>query len=594
MKIDGENIDQRAIAIWKADLNTAEESLILDFVERNPELSAGFRPGKIAIKVAITKIQSLLDKPGEMRVSLRSLLSNIGLDRSLLAVLSEEAIFAAQRPLCIFFDSDPIFSAMLVSDRENVRYAGIVGFKQGSVTNATNEEKEIAGTEINKLFNPLLNILSRHSSPFSSKNREKNIKNRNSTNENSDIKIKSELNEKTKEIKRLTKDLSEKKVALENSNKKLTLLEIEINKLQVTLKNEQIAFTTLSQNFELAVAEETQHRVDSKVLPWLQPAEELANLAEQMAKDNILEKATTLLNKQEKIDRRFGVWSQLTRERDQCLDMIQRLASAKKESLRPLPELNVTTKLLADRIDELNTFLGKEIPISNIRSLVQDLSNQINNAKTLEELAVFRLDLEASHRLGFMQEKALSEAYRLVDQACWKIYSVRPEKKQGEIDYPLTQIPPLHTLQILINQEKPFLLLIDGHNAVFRLRDILQLEFEENLPGSKARNQLTDKAAAFAARFPFLEIHLWYDSEDAQDVSVINNFTVHFSGGVGSNRADREILKYLESIKYRRGEQKNQLKAIVTADKDLSEEARSQNDALSVVPEELAILFSLA
>ena len=129
---------------------------------------------------------------------------------------------------------------------------------------------------------------------------------------------------------------------------------------------------------------------------------------------------------------------------------------------------------------------------------------------------------------------------------------------------------------------------------MFRLRDILQLEFEENLPGSKARNQLTDKAAAFAARFPFLEIHLWYDSEDAQDVSVINNFTVHFSGGVGSNRADREILKYLESIKYRRGEQKNQLKAIVTADKDLSEEARSQNDALSVVPEELAILFSLA
>ena len=113
------------------------------------------------------------------------------------------------------------------------------------------------------------------------------------------------------------------------------------------------------------------------------------------------------------------------------------------------------------------------------------------------------------------------------------------------------------------------------------------------LGGSKARNQLTDKAAALAARFPFLEIHLWYDSEDAQDVSVINNFTVHFSGGVGSNRADREILKYLESIKYRRGEQKNQLKAIVTADKDLSEEARSQNDALSVVPEELAILFSL-
>ena len=109
MKIDGENIDQRAIAIWKADLNTAEESLILDFVERNPELSAGFRPGKIAIKVAITKIQSLLDKPGEMRVSLRSLLSNIGLNRSLLAVLSEEAIFAAQRPLCIFLTAIQFF-----------------------------------------------------------------------------------------------------------------------------------------------------------------------------------------------------------------------------------------------------------------------------------------------------------------------------------------------------------------------------------------------------------------------------------------------------------------------------------------------------
>lgn len=156
MKIEGEIADPRAVAAWKASVASAPPKPILDFVALTPSLQAGFRPGKITHKVAVDRIQTMLEHTGEMPVALRNLLSGIGLDRSLLAVLSEEAIGAAQNNMRSFFGSDSLYSAMLLSDREGVRSTGIAGFAQGDFTQPGAEERESAGAALNELFRPFL------------------------------------------------------------------------------------------------------------------------------------------------------------------------------------------------------------------------------------------------------------------------------------------------------------------------------------------------------------------------------------------------------------------------------------------------------
>ena len=92
MKIDGKDVDPRAISAWKAALEQAPGAEIVDFVTATPVLQFGFRPGKISPQVAIERVKGMLDQSGEMPLALRLLLSSVGLNKSLLTVMSDEAI----------------------------------------------------------------------------------------------------------------------------------------------------------------------------------------------------------------------------------------------------------------------------------------------------------------------------------------------------------------------------------------------------------------------------------------------------------------------------------------------------------------------
>lgn len=595
MKIEGETADPRAVIAWKVALACAPTELILDYVDRSPDLQAGFRTGKMPHRVAVDRVKGLLDHAGEMPARLRNLLSSTGLDGALLTVLSEDAICAAEVHLRNYFGSDALYSAMLLSDREGVRSLGTAGFAQEKFTPPTDEEKETARAALNELFRPFLDILG-----CSAGSNEAGLSFSAATERRGDVeadekysRMKSERDKQFRESVRLSKELAQKQAELSKAMGQSKAIEANLEAVRALLATEKAAHQTLSRAFEQAVADETQRRFDARVLPWLEPAEGLVSAAAKNGSDNILHQAEALLSRQEQADRRYGLWSQLARERDDCLAMIERLGRAKQESIRPLPEIGTTTDLLVARVGELDQTLGHGTPNFKPRFAPQELFQLVQEAATLEELAALRADLEASNRIGVLHEEALAEAYRLIQEACWKLYSTQPESKAGQKDGGWQNMLPLHALQRALRQGDSCLLLIDGHNVLFRLRSILQLDFEGNSPGSRARKQLVEKVSALAARFQCIDIHLWYDGEDAHDISVSRNLVVHYSGGVGRNRADEEIVKYLQSIDYMKAKQQRRLKVLVSADKGLSDAARSQGAAMVLAPEELAILLYL-
>lgn len=368
-------------------------------------------------------------------------------------------------------------------------------------------------------------------------------------------------------------------------------LEGSLETMRATLAAEKTEHQTLARSFEQAVADETKRRVDARVLPWLEPAESLAEAVTLSGTSDILDQAQALLSRQEQADRRYGLWSQLARERDDCLAMIERLNVAKAKSIQPLPELGAATGLLAARVAELERTLGAGAVTSTARLASEGIFLRLKEAATLEELAALRTDLGASNRLGLLDGEDISEAYRLIEEACWELYSTQSEDRAGKKDGGWQETLPLHVLQRSLRRGDSCLLLIDGHNALFKLRVILQLEFEGDSPGPRARRQLADRLVMLSTRFQNLDTHLWYDGEHAHDVTVSSNLVVHYSGGEGSDRADAQIVTYLHSMQYMNAKQQNQRKALVTADRGLSDRARSHG-ALILAPEELAILVS--
>ena len=594
MKIDGESADPRAVVVWQAALAGADPKQILDFVMLTPSLQAGFRPGKISDKVALERVQGMLEQSGEMPASLRKLLCSAGLDRSLLVVLSEEAIAAAEDHMRDYFGGGRLYSAMLLSDREAVRARGEAGFSQGEFSDLALEKKEVAREALNTLFQPFLVVLGGRKEPDTAVavTRLASARANAGTVDQEYAKVIAEMAAKSSEAKRLARELAQTKSELTKSLAQGTALARDLKAAHASLSAEQSSLQLLAKTIEQRVVDETDRRIDARVRTWLEPAEALALSAATSDSDDMLGQAEALLSQQKQADRRYGLWSKLARERDDCLAMIDRLSTAQRESIQPLPELAGSTARLMARVVDLEKTLGLGDMATALRSLPPALAHQIRAANSLDELASLRAALQGCHRLGLLQDEPVSEAYRLIEEACWSLYSTQAADSALEEGAGWHRELPLHALQRSIRQGSACLLLIDGHNALFKLRVVLQLAFEGSSPGMRARRQLAEHLATLARQHRALDIHLWYDGEDAQEFSVTENLVVRYSGGTGKDRADGQIIRYLNSVNYMSADLKESpLKVLVTGDRRLAEDSRALG-AVILAPEELAILVA--
>jgi predicted RNA-binding protein with PIN domain len=144
---------------------------------------------------------------------------------------------------------------------------------------------------------------------------------------------------------------------------------------------------------------------------------------------------------------------------------------------------------------------------------------------------------------------------------------------------------PLYAMQSTLALGHRATLVVDGHNVLFTLPALFRPFFENGIPGGRAREALEQRLAALARRHPRLSIQLWFDGGSVSERTVQDNFRVHFSGGSGSNRADRQILAFLHHLK---SSSPDLARTVVTADQD---EARSadRTGAMVMAPEELAL-----
>ena len=258
------------------------------------------------------------------------------------------------------------------------------------------------------------------------------------------------------------------------------------------------------------------------------------------------------------------------------------------ESIEPLPELSAVAKKLANRIAEIGLILQKNSDVVADKTPAASLFvEKINATRHLDELAGVRKGWMYLEELGLLSSSELSAGYALLIEKASQLYLKAGLGDATRLQPALLEGIPLYALQRQLVGGQSCVLLIDGHNVLHKLTDFFGESFEQGFPGAKAQQALIKKITSICDAHKNLTVKLWFDSPMAHDETIQGNFMVHYSGGTGANRADEQIVAYLNYLNL----QSSQLfKALVTEDRD--EAAKAEDcGALILSPLEFKVLL---
>ena len=596
--VDTRPVDRRVIQTWKQAITTVSDSDLQAYMAPHPRLIAGFRKGKINTAVALTRVQALLDRSGELPADLRALLRGCTLSTPLLSVLSDDAIAAAMPAMADALGRVRTYAAMLLDDREAVRGRGFDQIAGWDGQEPTTVEQAEALAALLKAFKPFADLV-RPLVAAADIPPDPAVPVRSAglgQPRHSDSKTLSQLldlREKRKEANQLRRQLAQAGVEAGTAQDSVHALTTELLATLSKLASLDGDHADLKDQFEARVAQELSRRIDARLLPWLQPAESLAQaVAAELQPTDVLLGAQALLQRQTQVDLKFGLRSQLQAKLAQYQSMVVKLKDAQLESIRPLPEIGTAVQDLERHIAQLETTLGQACTLAaHVAKPPYELVSRLQQARTLDDIAELRTALRATATLGLLGSGEMQAAYQVIDEATSRLYLQATAGRAGrawQADQRQLRALPMRALQVQLAEQHDCALLVDGHNVLYGLPDEFGAHYENGHPGLSARQHLISRLDALSKLHPMLAVDLWFDGEAATDENQGRNFRVRFSGGKGANRADTQIVSHLQ---YLAGATPDQVRAVVTADRELAMAATGCG-ALVIAPQELALLMT--
>ena len=596
MKIDDHPIPKPVVLAWCGALVRLPDAKVRSLASEQG-LGAGFRASKMPPDVARARLRSALEGYAELPETIRLALRGASQASALVVPLSDELVMEQSGLLANSLGLAETVAALLLDGRASLR-SHALGMLDGWDGSECNEEAQRkASTELMAHLQGLaqaLHALKPQDGTGSPSGTDAGLADRAATTPQmtrsprpqAERQLVLALRDKRREAAALARDLAASRQGSDRWRTELERLRPALELTQQRAGRAEAELAELRGDFEALVQQRVQALLDERLLPWLAPAESLAQAAADPGRGQLLEQAELLLQEQAAIDRRYGLRRSLQAELDDCRQMLARLAEAQAESLRPLPKLLTLQQEIRLRIQALQQQLGRraDTDLAAGSSLAR-LQQAMAQANTLEQLSAIRQALGAAEPLGLLDVEERARAYALLADLASRIYAREGICRTAAQDREGLRHLPLHAMQSTLAVGQRATLVVDGHNVLFTLPALFRPFFENGNPGGRARDALEQRLAALARRHPRLDIQLWFDGGTVSERTVSDNLRVRFSGGSGSNRADRQILAFLHHL----GTASPELtRAVVTADQDEARAAERRH-AMVMAPEELAL-----
>ena len=643
MKVDEREVPAPVLAHWKQAIDGAPSVALNALTSVFPSLKAGFRPGKVPPAQLRARAKAMLDTCSALPEALRNLLVQQGLQRQLVCVLSEGAIDPHAASWADAFGRAEFFSAMLLDDRAAVRSAGFAQAAGWDGQGADHLAAARARQSLIEEFGPFLRCVaplvdglpgaSTASSGEDVDGLESAVQpassdsHANSEGADKERLLKTDaltlparpprpaqeralvlqLRAQRLEARRVQRACDEAQrdrdrltAQLKTTDTHLTEARAELRRLKEELRNTQARIDDL-------VREGVQAQLDARLRPWLAPAEALERAVQDLAQDTPVAQAEALLRRQAEIDRREGLRSVLVAELHRTQAALAEVQRTQVDALNPLPQLPEMARrlqahavALRAQLDASSTLLStgairteRPAPPASMDPApgpLARLHQTLAAAATLDDLAQIRRQVQAAAPLGLLTADEAAQAHTLLHEAAARLYD-RSIVASGAVPAPPLEGRdfPLQALQRALAAGQACVLVIDGHNVLHLLPTIFRPHYDEQgQPAARARLVLEALLVRLGKRYPALSIRLWFDGPVMDDRAASDNVRVHFSGGVGTDRADRQIAAYLHhacaAVGYGHA-------AVVTADADVVSDALG-NGALVMSPQDLALWFS--
>lgn len=602
MKIDEREVPTPVLAHWKQALDDASPAALKTLASVHPSLQSGFRPGKVPPAQLRTRAKAMLDTSGGLPEALRHLLVQQGLQRELVCVLSEAAIEAHAASWADAVGRSAFFSAMLLDDRAAVRSVGFSQAEGWDGQGADELEAARACQNLIEEFGPFLRCVaplvhrlpdaSAPSGPGDDDDLASPGANRPSASHTStDLSVMEhlpktdatvlsarpprpaqerdlvlQLRAQRQEARRAQRACDEAQrerdrlaARLETTDTHLTEARAELRRLKDELRNTQARIDEL-------VRESVQAQLDARLRPWLAPAEALERAVHDLGEDTPAAQAEALLRRQAEVDRREGLRSALVAELHRTQAALAEVQRAQVDALNPLPQLPEMARrlqaheaILRARLDDATSHSGARVSPQVKPMSVNDMSTSgplerlhqvLAAAPTLDALAQIRRQVQAAEPLGLLSADEAGRAHALMHEAAARLYD------RSLVGLGVAQVPsldarafPLQALQRDLVDGRHCVMIVDGHNVLHLLPTIFRPHYDQrDQPTASARKALADRLLHLASRMPTLQVELWFDGP-AQDTRTLSDrVRLHFSGGSGSDRADRSIVAQVRHL----------------------------------------------
>lgn len=619
MQIDGEGVPEAILGAWKAWIDLLPPADVRLLAVKRSEVIRGFRPASIDIRIARDRLKDLLSRSAELPADIRAQLQARSIASSLVIVFSEQALERIAAPLASFFGPLDTAAALLLDEREPVRALGRAVHSGWDGTEHTPTQKEAAAEKLLAEIGPFL----RHMRELLASQDREGVSASASVTQTQpgasspaagalptraprprrEAELVVALRGKRQEAARLARENNRLSSQLATTGAQASTAGTNLVATQDRLRIVQEELDSLKARFDERLDAAVSARLNGRLLPWLEPAETLAREAAALAvsvthprfdspragsteEAEPVRAALRLLERQAEADRQFGLLSALRSERERCMDLLERLRQAQTESIRPLAELGPAADAMEARIQQIDRVLGERSGESLPQSpSLARFESALAEAGSLDEVAALRQRLIASEPLGLLNDGELDEAFRLLGSASSRMYARAGVGRGWSVGRDDMSGLPLYAMHATLAQGRPATLVVDGHNVLWKVPTLFRPHYEQGQPGSRARRALEAALQDLAKRHPDLTIHLWFDGGVMEDRVLAPNLRVHFSGGVGANRADRQMLAYLAHLN---ASGTNEVRAVTTADGDVAATAQASG-ALAMTPQELAI-----
>lgn len=599
MKIDDHPIPKPVVLAWCAALPRLPDAVARSLASEQG-LSAGFRVNRMPPDVARVRLRSALEGYAELPETIRLALRQISPASALVVPLSDELVMEQSDLLARSLGFAETVAALLLDGRASLRGHALEMLDDWDGSEPNEETKRDASAELMARLQSLARALqvlqtlllpdgSGSPSGADPEQADKTGTARLTTQvprPQAERQLVLALRDKRREAGALARDLGAARQQTDRLRAELERLRPALEQMQQRADRAENELAELRGDFEALVQQRVQALLDARLLPWLAPAEALARTAEDPRGQHLLEEAERRLQEQAAIDRRYGLRRSLQAELDDCRQMLARLAEAQAESLRPLPRLFPLQDEIRQRIQALQQQLGDPVDADPAAgSGLARLQQAMAQSDTLEQLSAIRQALGAAEPLGLLDAGERARAFAQLADLASRLYARQGICRIAAQDREGLRSLPLHAMQSTLAMGQRATLVVDGHNVLFTLPALFKPFFENGNPGGRAREALEQRLVALARRHPRLDIQLWFDGGTVSERTVLDNLRVRFSGGSGSNRADRQILAFLHHL----GTASPELaRAVVTADQNEAR-AAERSGVMAMAPEELAL-----